>query len=156
MQQLSDQSRVWIYQSNRPFTEAEEHRLQQQLNSFAQSWVSHNRQLMAAAGIHYQRFIVLMVDETMAGASGCSIDASVHFLKNIEQEYGVQLFDRMNFAFWKGEQVEVLPQEKFAEQYRSGTISGETRVFDNLVKTKAEFEQAWIKPLSESWHSRLV
>lgn len=153
---LPDTTRVWIYQSSRAFTEEELPRLEQQLQTFVQRWVSHNRQLRAFAGVFHQRFIVLMVDESLAGASGCSIDASVHFIKQLEQAYNISLFDRMTFAYKDGDAVITAPREEFARLYAEGKISDETLVFDNLVDTKGAFDKAWVKPLGESWHKRMV
>ncbi|MGN6639512.1 MAG: ABC transporter ATPase, partial [Mucilaginibacter sp.] len=96
--QFSEHSRVWIYQSNRELTDNETSRLLDLLNKFAAEWTAHNHQLKAKAEIRYNRFIVLIVDESQAGASGCSIDKSVNFLKGLEQEFGISLFDRFNFA----------------------------------------------------------
>ena len=153
---LSDTSRVWIYQSNRPFTAQELVALQPAVKRFASQWVSHNQQLRAFAHVFHEQFIVLMVDESFAGASGCSIDSSVHFVKQIEGAFQVDLFDRMTFTFKDGEEIKTAHREQFAELFRNGKIDGDTLVFDNLVKTKKEFEDAWIKPLNSSWHKRMV
>ena len=101
MDTLHDQSRIWIYQSNQAFSEEDLPIVKAKLQNFARQWVSHSRALKASADIHYKRFIVLTVDETQAGASGCSIDSSVRFLQQLQTEYGVDLFDRMNFSFEK-------------------------------------------------------
>ncbi len=153
---LPDTTRAWIYQSSRAFTEEELPRLEQQLQTFVRQWVSHNLQLRAFGGIFHRRFIVLMVDESMAGASGCSIDKSVHFIKQLEQAYQINLFDRMTFAYKDGDAVISVPRDEFARLYAEGKISDETLVFDNLVDNKGDFDKAWIKPLGESWHKRMV
>ena len=153
---LSDSSRVWIYQSNRPFTEEELQRLQPAIARFTSQWVSHNRQLKAFGDVFHKQFVVLMVDEGQADASGCSIDSSVHFIKQIEGAFEVDLFDRMTFTFKEGDEIKTAPRDLFAKLFKEGKISGETFVFDNLVKTKKEFEESWIKPLNQSWHKRMV
>ncbi len=153
---LPASTRVWIYQSNRTFNGSELPQLKEQVNSFAKSWASHNRQLRAHGDVLYGRFLVLMVDESNAGASGCSIDSSVHFMQQLEQEYGIDLFDRMTFAWKDGEEVKTASSNEFPNLYRSGTITDSTLVFDNLVKTKGELEEKWLKPLNESWHRRFV
>lgn len=155
-QTFSPESRVWIYQSDRPFTAEETARLQPMLDEFAAQWVSHNRQLKAAGKLLYDRFIVLMVDETQAGASGCSIDKSVYFLKELEKAFGVSLFDRLTFAWREGEEVQAAPQEAFRKLYQKGEITDDTLVFDNLIKTREELENRWLRPLKETWHKRMV
>ncbi|MEM9885683.1 MAG: hypothetical protein AAF849_07315 [Bacteroidota bacterium] len=153
---LADNSRVWIYQSDRAFTASELPQVRQYLQQFAQRWVSHNRDLHAYADVFHNQFIVLMVDESHAGASGCSIDASVHFLQQLQAEFGVYLFDRMTFAYQDEAGVKTAKRDEFKTLYQAGKIEDDTLVFDNLVNTKAQFQAAWVKPLKESWHKRMV
>jgi len=149
-------TRVWVYQSNKQFSSEIVPRLKQVVDQFAQNWVSHNRQLRAHGDVLYDRFIILAVDETQADASGCSIDKSVHFLKQLENELGVDLFDRMTFAWKEGDEVKTADQAAFSSLYQAGEITPNTLVFDNLVKTKGELEEKWLKPLNQSWHKRFV
>ena len=153
---MSPNSRVWIYQSDREFTENEINGLKNEIKEFAQQWISHNQQLKAYGDLFYNRFLVLIVDETFAGASGCSIDKSVHFMQNLERKYGITLFDRLSFAYKDGETIRVAPKARFKELYQKGIILDNTLVFDNLVDNKSDFDRNWIKPLKESWHFRMV
>lgn len=153
---LPDSTRIWIYQSNRPISKDKIPQLKTQIQDFAKGWVSHNRQLNSFGDVYHDQFIVLMVDESQAGASGCSIDSSVHFIQNLERVHGLSLFDRMTFTYMDGEKVKAAPREEFAQLYADGKINDQTMVFDNLVKNKGEFERVWLKPLGESWHKRMV
>ncbi|MEM8909769.1 MAG: ABC transporter ATPase [Bacteroidota bacterium] len=155
-EQLPASTRVWIYQNNRPFSPTESQAIEQQLATFTQQWVSHNRQLQAFGMIQHQQFIVLMVDESRAGASGCSIDQSIHFIQNLEQQFGVNLFDRMTFTYEKEGQVQTASREELSRLYREGLVDDNTVVFNNLVKNKAELERQWRVPLGQSWHKRLL
>lgn len=153
---MSDHSRVWIYQANRPFSDTELTVLKSQINGFIDDWTAHKKTLLAAGDIFYQQFIVLAVDESMNGASGCSIDASVYFLKSIEHQYNIELFDRMNFAFLADGHVKTGLSAEFSRLYTEGVITNETLMFDNLVKSVGEIRTAWLKPLRNSWHRRFV
>ena len=153
---LPPATRLWIYQSNQPFEDKDIPELKQHVQDFAQQWISHNRQLRAHGDVLHNRFVVLMVDESQADASGCSIDKSVYFLKNLQAEYGVDLFDRMRFSYLDGEDVKTVSREEFAILYAEGKINNETMVFDTLVNNKGDFDQAFLKPLKESWHKRMV
>jgi len=153
---LPPETRVWIYQSNRPLTEEEVKLVKPNIQNFATKWISHSRDLRAFADILHNQFIVLMVDESQAGASGCSIDSSVHYLQSLQRELGIDLFDRMNFAWKSNDTVKTANRDEFARLYQAGEVTDETLVFDNLVNTKASFEAKWIKPLKESWHTRMV
>ncbi|MBI5913818.1 MAG: hypothetical protein HY842_00435 [Bacteroidetes bacterium] len=155
-QTLPASTRVWIYQSNRPFRAEDVPQLKEQVDRFAQNWVSHNRQLRAHGDVLHGQFVVLMVDESLADASGCSIDKSVYFLKQVENAYGVDLFDRMTFTWMDGDKVKTADSTTFSKLYSEGKITGDTLVFDNLVQTKGELEEKWLKPLNQSWHRRFV
>ena len=93
---LPDTARVWIYQANRSFTEAEIEEIEQGLEEFITQWTAHGAQLQAGFVTRYKRFIIIGLDQSHASASGCSIDASVHFIQALEKKYGVDLLDRMN------------------------------------------------------------
>lgn len=153
---LPDSTRVWIYQAKAPFTEKTNQELQQQLAQFANSWVSHNNQLKSFASVYHKQFIVLMVDESQAGASGCSIDKSVHFMQQLEQHYNIELFDRLTFTYKEGNSIKTAHKSTFSQLYKAGKITDDTLVFDNLVTTKGAFESQWLKPLKDSWHKRMV
>ncbi|MBS1532734.1 MAG: ABC transporter ATPase [Bacteroidetes bacterium] len=153
--QFSEQSRVWIYQSDKELTDEQAARLHILLNNFAAEWTAHNHQLKAKAEVRYNRFIILIVDESQAGASGCSIDKSVNFLKRVEQEFGISLFDRFNFAYREGEKVLSAPRHRFEELLKEGKINSNTIVFNNLVPTLADLETKWEVPFKDSWHLQL-
>jgi hypothetical protein len=153
---MPDHARVWIYQSNRPFTEKEELVLKSQINGFVQEWAAHSLALTAMGDILYNQFIVLAVDEKKVDASGCSIDKSVRFLQDIENQYFINLFDRLNFAYLKDSTLNITPSATFKTLYTEGGITSDTLVFDNLVSTIGDLKNTWLKPLKESWHKRFV
>jgi hypothetical protein len=153
--QFSQNSRVWIYQSNKQLNDTQVNKLQQQLNNFTTGWTAHNNQLKAKAELRYNRFIILIVDEGQAGASGCSIDKSVNFMHQVAQEYGVDLFDRFNMAYRSGDEVRSANRAEFEDLLKQGAIHSNTIVFNNLVQNLAELETKWEVPFKDSWHPRL-
>lgn len=153
--EFSSHSRVWVYQSDRKLTADEVVQIQVQLDNFTHSWTAHNNQLKAKAEIRYSRFLVLIVDESQAGASGCSIDKSVNFMKQLEQQFDLSLFDRFNLAYRDGEEVVSVPRQQFEELLKQGTINTETIVFNNLAQNVTELETKWEVPFKDSWHIQL-
>jgi hypothetical protein len=153
---LPDGARVWVYQSSRSFSEKETAVLTSQLGAFVSDWTAHSQQLTAGAAVVLGRFVILAVDEQQAAASGCSIDKSVKFLQEIENQFQIALFDRLSFAFWQNNTVQTVSVEEFKNLFAQGIITSETYVFDNLVATIAQLKSAWLKPLSESWHKRFA
>ena len=153
--QFSENSRVWIYQSDKQLSDAEVIALQVQLDNFTTGWTAHNNQLKAKAQIRYNRFIVLIVDESQAGASGCSIDKSVHFMHQVEQAFGINLFDRFNLAYRSGSEILSVPRHTFEELLKNKTIGTDTIVFNNMVQNLSELEAKWEVPFKDSWHIQL-
>ena len=153
---LPDESRVWIYQSNRSFTDAEITEIKEGLAQFLTQWTAHGSQLHAGFTIRYKRFIVIALDQSHAGASGCSIDASVHFIQEIERNYNVVLLDRMNVSYKQGEYIAYKTLQDFKKMAKDRAISKNTIVFNNLVTNKLEFTEHWEVAASESWHSRFL
>ncbi len=147
------QSRVWVYQSDREFTALEAEAIQQQLNEFTSQWKAHGHQLNAKANVIYNFFIVFIVDEASASATGCSIDASVRIIKELEQTYHVDLLNRFNMGYKVDGKVVVTNKEDFETLINIKKITPSTVVFNNMVQTLAEFEAKWEVPFEKSWHN---
>lgn len=154
---LSSESRVWIYGAERALTAAETATVRKRAQEFVAQWMSHQQSLSAAADVLHNRFLVLAVDETQAEASGCSIDGSVHFVKELGAEIGVDFFNRMRFSY-RDEQgkIHTVGREEFKLLYAQGQLDNESIVFDPLVKELGELRQIFERPLEDSWHSRMV
>ena len=95
---LPEDSRIWVYQSNRRFSEEETSEISIELESFLKSWTSHTKPIRSAFQIKYNRFIFIAVDKDFE-TSGCSIDSSVSFIQSLEKIYKVDLLDKMNVAY---------------------------------------------------------
>lgn len=153
--EFSSHSRVWIYQADRKLSDTEVQQIQIAMDNFTRSWTAHNNQLLAKAEIRYNRFLILFVDESQAGASGCSIDKSVNFMKQVEEHFGINLFDRFNLAYRDGEEVISLPRHQFEDLIKQGKITKETIVYNNLAQTLTELQTKWEVPFKDSWHIQL-
>ena len=152
---INQQSRVWIYQSNQVFTPAQVEEIRATLQTFTSEWTAHNQQLKATFEIKYHQFIVLMVDETQAGASGCSIDKSVRLMKELEQKYKVNLFDRFHIAYKAQDEILSVSREAFEALILNGAVNKETIVFNNLVSDYHQYQNKWEVALKDSWHAKV-
>jgi hypothetical protein len=153
---LPNESRVWIYQANRSFSEQELEEIKSKLNIFIENWTAHGSDLQSGYSIEYKRFIVIGLNQNLNNATGCSIDASVHFIQQLEKEYKVDLMDKMNVSYKQGDYVAYKSLTDFRKMAKDKAISKKTIVFNNLVNNIAEFKENWEVPASESWHSRFV
>ena len=153
---LPETSRIWIYQANRSLTDSELDELEAELHTFIEAWTAHGQDLRAAYEIRYKRFIILALDQSHAAASGCSIDASVHFIQSLEARYGIDLLDKMNVTFRQGEYIAYKPLTDFKKMAKDRAISAETVVFNNLVTNIREYQDHWEVSAKESWHGRFL
>ena len=153
---LPNNSRVWIYQSNREFTEKELEFISTKAEEFINSWTRHGDDLKGSYTIKYNQFLVLAVDESFNNVSGCSIDASVHFIQALERELQLNLMDKMNVTFKNGNQINLVRLSDFQKFAKEHKITLETIVFNNMVATKEDFENSWEVPAKDSWHKRFL
>lgn len=91
-------SRVWVYSSNRELRADEQSSMQFELDQFMKEWAAHGNSLFGETKILENRFVVIVVDESLVSASGCSIDTSVNFIKSIGEKFNVDFFDRLNMT----------------------------------------------------------
>jgi hypothetical protein len=152
---FSPQSKVWIYQSNRAFTNEEVAAIELKINDFASQWKAHGHQLQAKAEVLHNFFLVFTVDEASAGVTGCSIDASVRVVKELEKEYNVDMFNRFNMAYLVDGKVVVASKEDFETLINIKSVGPTTIVFNNMVQTLGDFETKWQVPFEESWHKQV-
>ena len=153
---LPDSSRVWIYQSNRSFSDQELQEINSKLEEFITQWTAHGSDLKASFDIKYKRFITLALDQKLNAATGCSIDSSVKFIQQLEKDYNVDLLDKMNVSYKQGEFVAYKTLTDFRKMAKEKAVSKNTIVFNNLVNTKAEYLEEWEVPASDSWHNRFL
>ncbi len=153
---LPKTSKIWIYQCNRGFNEGELKEIEGELDNFIKDWTAHGSDLIAGYEIRYNRFIVLALDQTQTSVSGCSIDASVHFMQQLEKKYNVMLLDKMNVSYKQGDYVAYKSLIDFKKMVKQKAVSKKTIVFNNLVANKGEYLEHWEVPASESWHNRFM
>jgi hypothetical protein len=151
---LPDDSKIWIYQSNRKFSDLEIQEMESELKLFIDNWTSHGQSLEASFVTRYNRFIIIAVNQEVQAATGCSIDASVQLIQNLEQKYSVDLLDKMNVTFKVGEHVAFKPLIEFKKLAKEKAVSENTIVFNNLLNTLGEWKDFWEVPASDSWHNR--
>lgn len=157
IEHFPDRSRVWIYQSTRPFTNAEAEEINAVLQKFNESWESHGRPVDSASVLLMDRFVVFVVDDTNNKAGGCSIDTSVHLMKEFEQKYNVEMFNRLQIVGInpKGDFIQ-FDFKNCPELLASGTLNQESTVFNNTIHDLASLRDSWMIPLKDSFLKRYL
>jgi hypothetical protein len=155
-EKLPADSRIWIFQAARSFTDAEEKIVSGALKAFCSEWSAHGNPLETSFLIKHNRFIILSVNENAADASGCSIDGSVRMLKELSQRLDNDLFDRTRVAFLDGEQVKLYPIKELPGLFNLGHLTAASMTFDHLVPDKASFDTKWETVVENTWLAKYL
>ncbi len=153
-EQLSETSRLWVYQADRKLQPKEIAILRNITDDFIDSWQAHGQTLAASYELRFDQFLVISVDESYNGASGCSIDASVALVRQLEQTMGISFLDRSKVAILAGEDVTLRPLTLLKKDAAEGKLPSDAKVFNNAVSTLADYRMSWIQPAKESWLGR--
>ena len=145
-------SKVWVYFSDRKFSNEEAVQIQKRIDQFCLEWTSHGSKVKSKGYLAFHRVIVLVADETQAGVSGCSTDASVRFMKSLELDFLANLMNR-ELLFYLDEEGNVYHHP--IDQIHA-LDANTTKVFNPFFKDLNEFRTSWLSPLMQSKYKRLV
>ncbi len=151
---LPGHSRLWIYQANRTLTTTDKKHLDQGLRDLCEDWSAHGTPLHTSFTLQFDLFVILAVDEQKQGASGCSIDGSVRYLKSLQSQLGLDFFDRTQAAFLVNEKITIYPIHELKTLFENKTLSEASISFNNAISTKSEWENHWQVPAKNSWLTR--
>lgn len=154
--QLTPEARLWVYQANRPLTNAEVAAVDAALQPALANWAAHGHPLLASARIVDGRFLLVAVDEEAGLPSGCSIDSSVHTVQAIGHSLNIDFMDRSVTYLTADNTLESLPLGSLKAAFAQGVLTPETIVVNTLVKTKADYLAAWHVPAAQTWLKRYI
>ncbi len=141
--------KVWIYQAQDFLPPSLTANILKDGAEFLANWKYHGKKVDGKIEIIHQLFLIIQADFEI---SGCGIDQSMHFIQSLENKYQMILTDRMRVAFEKNGEVVHVHVHDLAKLYRDQSIDLDTLFFDSLVNDSLKLEQAWKKPLKNSWH----
>jgi len=144
-------AKIWIYQSDRPFDEQEKIWIISKLVAFCNQWNTHGAEMPSSFDLKYNQFIVLSVDESQLGASGCSIDSSVRVLREIEVKLNINLLDSGKVAYLDGENVRVAFLPEIKNHVVEGSLQSTSKMFNPSVNKIADLNDKWLIEADKSW-----
>jgi hypothetical protein len=154
---LPDHSRVWVFGSDKTLDADQTKTLMSTVDPFLQQWKAHGAELTVGRDWRADRFLTVAVDQSTAGASGCSIDGLFRALKSLEPKLGASMVTS-GLIFYKDSNgaVQSVDREGFTDLGTSGKVGPKTRVFDTTVASLAEWRARFEIDLKDSWHARLA
>jgi hypothetical protein len=155
---LPDHARLWIFGVSRALDEEEERLLQRTVDAFLSQWSAHGRPLAAARDWREGRFLMVALNPDVEPPSGCSIDALIRALRELEAELGVEMVGSAPVWFRGAEGgVERVSRARFRELASTGVVGPETPVFDLSLTVLSELRANRFEGVAaERWHARLL
>ena len=150
-EELPESARVWIYQSDKGLDIKQIEIISEQANRFCDQWAAHSTPLKSSFKVLHEKFVVLAVDEGFNNASGCSIDSSVNFIKSLENQLGLNFFDRTQVAFLIDDNIYTTELQSIKNDINLGKIERNTLTFNLQAQNIAEFQEKWLMPAEDSW-----
>ena len=153
---MPDDSRIWIYQSNRDFNESEIGVIKDKTISFLDNWQAHGKDLECSYSIIDKRFIILAVNESANPIGGCSIDFSLQLIKDISNTIGIDLLNRLVVNYRLDNKVESLSLSDLKNKIKDGDFSPETIIFNTAINSKSELLNNFEIDIRSSWLSKFI
>ena len=153
--EICDSSRIWIFQSDLKIENNKIELIKNELEKFLVQWSSHGKELKSSFEIKYNLFIIIAVDGSVNNASGCSIDTLTNFIFDIQSKTDLNFFNRLAIAYKLNDKTCINSMSKIKEMIKTNEFFSDTIVYNNLVKTKKEYIDAWETLAINSWHKNL-
>lgn len=148
--------RIWIYTISQLLTEDQLTKLKSRCQNFVSTWTAHEVSLDASFELYKNRLLIFKVNEANYNASGCSIDKQLRLVKELEQEFSIELLNRLLVAYENNDEVAVVKQSEIAGLLQNGTISENTLVFDNTISQSFDLAGNWKRPLKDTYLSKYL
>ena len=153
---ISNDAKVWVYPSDRKFYSTEIDEIEKKIKKFAENWKLEDENFKVSYRFLYNRFIILVADDSETTLTNADIDTSVSFILQLQETYKVNLLDKMNVCFKQGEYVQYKELKDFKKLVKNKAVTAKTIIFDNLINNKEDLENYWEIAIDDSWYNRYL
>ncbi len=150
---LPGNSKIWIYQADRELSQFEQEEINLAFSTYCNQWAAHGHPLKASGKILYDRFLILAVDESANAVSGCSIDESVYFVKELSHKMKIDFLNRdlVTFLNSQNNQILTVTIKKAKDMAAQNSIENDLLIFNNFILEKSSLKNGWLIPVKDSW-----
>ena len=154
---LPDAARTWVFGSDKTLDQSATDVLLREVDRFLSQWNAHGAPLTVGRDWKYGRFLTVAVDQSTAGASGCSIDGLFRALKTLESRLGAGMVTS-GLVFYRDEKgkIQSVDRDQFSALGAEGKVRPNTQVFDPTVTTVGEWRARFELEAAQSWHAGLL
>ena len=153
---LPPNAKVWIYQSDSNLSNTDVELIEKEVKFFLNNWSTHNKEIESSYEIRYNRFLIIGLNENINSASGCSIDKSVNFIKNLQSILKVNFLNRLDVAYKIGNEINSISLLEFQNMIRENKLSKDSIVYNNMIDTKKSYLNSWETTIENSWHKKFL
>mgnify|MGYP001334856185 CR=1 FL=1 len=153
---LPPNAKVWIYQSDRNLSNIDVELIEKEVKLFLNNWSSHNKEIESSFEVRYNRFLIIGLNENLNSASGCSIDKSVNFIKDLQSILKVNFLNRLDVAYKIGNDINSISLSEFQTMIRDKKLLKDSVVYNNMINTKEMYENNWETTIEKSWHKKFL
>jgi hypothetical protein len=157
LRDLPDSARTWVFGADKSLDGPAAEPLLAEVDRFLSQWKAHGSPLTVGRDWKYGRVRTVAVDQSTAGASGCSIDGLFRSLKALEPKLGASLVTS-GLVFYRDQNgvIQSADREGFSALGGQGQIQSNTKVFDPTLTTLGEWRTRFELEASQSWHAGLL
>ena len=149
-------AKVWIYQSDSNLSSKDVELIEKEVKLFLNNWSSHNKEIESSYEIRYNRFLIIGLNENINSASGCSIDKSLNFIKNLQSILKVNFLNRLDVAYKIENEINSTSLLEFQNMIRENKLSKDSIVYNNMIDTKKLYLNNWETTIENSWHKKYL
>lgn len=153
---LPPNAKVWIYQSDRNLSNIDIELIEREVKLFLNNWSSHNKEIESSFEIRYNRFLIIGLNENINSASGCSIDKSLNFIKDLQSLLEVNFLNRLDVAYKTGNDINSISLSEFQTMIREKKLSKDSIVYNNMIDSKQSYINNWETKIENSWHKKFL
>ncbi len=154
--QLPANARFWIFTSNRFLTQEEIVSLNNELSLFIQKWTAHKQDLNASFNLIDDAILIVGVDESQTGASGCSIDSMTKEIVKLSQQMNIDWLNRFSVVVKSSEGNRAVNANDLKQLFSEGKINEQTLVSNSLLSNFGEVKTHLYKPIKDTWMNRYL
>jgi hypothetical protein len=152
---LPDPARLWIFAADRPLSAEERRVLDEAVDRGLAEWAAHGEPVTWGREMVGAQFLLLGVDESRTALTGCSIDAAIREIKDLERRLGLALLDHGRIFYREGEMYRAVTRDAFRDLVQNRAVNADTLVLNNVISTVGEYRRGlWEVPVRRSWHSQ--
>ena len=149
---LPDSARVWVFGSDKPLSEEGTTSLLRGVDEHLADWKAHGAPLTVSREWRDERFLIIGVDQSTAGASGCSIDGLFRVLQQLEGAVGASLVGGGRVFYRDGTgSVQSVPRGEVERLAKEGGIREDTVVFDTSLTDLGTFRACFERRAKDCW-----